>query len=151
MTKKLIWISLISVAALITVTIPSAQGGYYSYNTSWTMTCSGVAGLNVLGQLKLTTKQGVVLKSPAAGCSSSSGTTSTDISTPIDPVNTPAAPSSWTWTSPGCLNIHNKPVITGKFGQSVPYNCFSTVPDPNGFYPLLASGSIMVSKPVGQY
>ena len=144
MTKKLISISLIAVAAMMSTAIPSAHGGNYSsYNTTWTITCYGSSG-TVIGTLSLTTKQGVVPNNTACLLNV---TTNTNIGI----INTPAAPSSWTWTSPGCLNIHNKPVITGKFGQSVPYNCFSTVPDPNGFYPLLASGSIMVSKPVGQY
>src|SRR5262245_46717899 len=129
MTKKLISISLIAVAAMISTAIPSAQGGKYSsYNTSWTMTCSGVPGLNVLGQLHLTTKQGVV--NAPAGCSSIEGTTLTDIDTGTNPVNTPAAPSSWTWTSTmsevQCLDLHHKSIISGKFGQSVFYNCTSS-------------------------
>src|SRR5438046_556500 len=130
MTKKLISISLIAVAAMISTAIRSAQGGsYYSYNTSWTMTCSGVPGLNVLGQLKLATKQGSLGSNPA-GCSSIDGTTLNDIDTGINPVNTPTRPSSWTWTSTisgvQCLDLHHKSPITGKFGQSVFYNCTSS-------------------------
>jgi hypothetical protein len=147
MTKKLISISLIAVAAMMSTAIPSAQGGRYnSYNTSWTMTCSGVPGLNVLGQLKLTTRQGSW--SNPAGCLSIDGTTLTDSDTGINPVNTPAAPSSWTWTSTmsggvKCLDIHSKSPITGKFGQSVFYNCTSSA----GNY---ATGYITVVAPVGQ-
>src|SRR5262249_34421798 len=119
MTKKLISISLIAVAAMMSTAIPSAQGGKYSsYNTSWTMTSSGAPGLTVLGQLHLTTRQGVV--NAPAGCSSIDGTTLTDTDTGINPVNTLAPPSSWTWTPtmPGmqCLNIQKKPTFSGKFG-----------------------------------
>ena len=147
MTKKLISISLIAVAALITLAIPSAQGGgYSSYNTSWTMTCSGFPGLNVLGKLNLATKKGV-LSSSDAGCSSIDGTTLTDTATGMNPVNTSAAPSSWTWTPTmtgvKCLNLNKKPIFTGSFGQSVFYNCTWS----NGN---LATGYITVTKPVGQ-
>ena len=149
MMKKLISITLIAAAALMTVAIPSAHGGpYSSYNTTWKITCAGVPGLNILGQLNLTTKQGVL--SVPAGCSSIDGTTLNDTDTGTNPVNTSTAPSSWTWTSPGCFNLHGKPIISGKFGQWVPYNCFSTVLNSNGFYDLISVGSVMVSKPVGQ-
>ena len=150
MMKKLLSISLIAAAALMTVAIPSAHGGpYSSYNTTWRITCAAVVpGLNILGLLNLTTKQGVL--SVPAGCSSIDGTTLNDTDTGTNPVNTSTAPSSWTWTSPGCFNLHGKPIISGKFGQWVPYNCFSTVLNSNGFYDLISVGSVMVSKPVGQ-
>ena len=50
------------------------------------MTCSGVPGLNVLGQLKLATKQGSLGSNPA-GCSSIDGTTLNDIDTGINHVD----------------------------------------------------------------
>ena len=149
MIKKLISISLIAAAALVIEAIPSAQGGrYLSYNTPWTITCSAgpsaILPLAVNGQLNLTARSS--LGNFSAGCTSVNGTTLTDTlnnATAHTPGST--APTNWTWTSSGCFNIRLGP-ITGKVGQSIPYNCFS---NPNGTGGLVASGSVMVGIPAG--
>ena len=129
MMKKLISITLIAAAALMTVTIPSAHAGKYSsYDTPWTISCTG----NVLGTLYLTSK--VVLGSSPAGCSSS-GTNTPNSGT----VHTSApAPTSWTWSMPGCFNLHNGP-ISNKVGVGVTYNCF---PNPDGTGALISTGTV---------
>jgi len=142
MMKKLISLSLIAVAALMIVAIPSAQGGKYSsYDTPWMITCSGLLGvpINISGFLYLTSK--VVLGSGPGGCSSLDG--SNQITSDILHTSGSPAPTTWTWSMPGCFNLHNGP-ISGRMGVSVPYNCFSPVDNT-----LVSSGSVFVGKPVG--
>src|ERR1041385_405060 len=149
MMKKLIPISLIATAALMIEAIPSAQGGkYLSYNTPWTITCSAgpaaILPLVVNGQLNLTAKSS--LGSFSAACTSVTGTSSTDTLN-IGTAHTSAstAPTTWTWTSSGCFNIH-RGLVSGKVGQSIPYNCFSNA---DGTGSLVATGSVTVGTPVG--
>ena len=144
MTKKLISISLIAVAAMISTAIPSAQGGrYYSYNTSWTMTCSGPVGvpINILGTLYLSSK--AVLGNGPAGCSSVDGTNQTS-SGSIHTYGSSAL-TTWTWTLPGCFNLQRK-AISNKVGVGVFYNCYA---NPDGTGILISSGTVTVGKPVG--
>jgi len=137
MMKKLISITLIAAAALMTVTIPSAHAGKYSsYDTPWTISCTG----NVLGTLYLISRLGI--GSPPAGCSSSGTSTS---NSGIVHTSDSAAPTIWTWSMPGCFSLHNKP-ISNKVGVGVPYNCFSNL---DGTGDLISSGTVTVGKPVG--
>ena len=141
MMKKLISISLIAVAALMTVAIPSAHAGKYSsYDTTWMITCTAVVPIDFLGTLYLTSK--VVLGSGPAGCSSVDGSNQTSSGI----LHTSgSAPTTWTWSMPGCFNLHNG-AISNKVGVGVPYNCFSNA---DGTGTLISGGTVTVGKPVG--
>jgi hypothetical protein len=144
MKKKLISMTLVLAAMLIPVSAPA--GHFSSYNTSWTVTCTGTVDLSLTLSKKIKGSLSALAVTPTPCASSGS------INEVSGVVSTVALPKTWTWEFPGCKSDStgqaDKPSISSKkFDQSIAYNCFG--PDGMGGFKLISSGNVTVASPVG--
>ena len=144
MKKKLISMTLIFAAMLIPTSMPA--GKFPSYNTRWTVSCTGTVGFSLTLSKKVKGKLTALAVTPTP-CPSSGSTNEVS-----GVVSTVSRPRTWTWEFPGCKSDAtgqaDKPSISSsKFGQTTTYNCFA--PNGTGGFPLLSSGNVTVDAPVG--